>query len=148
MSKSDIQSWLSSASTERDESESASLSWQRDRVLEDWSPSMEYAQHRLLESKTSSRVRFLQEELLPLARHAELSLSQNLDIFKLLTLTYARYADSTSKDAVETVGMEIVKRDELRGTTDSDEQKLGVTEQILGWMSHEVTRYSKLSSSR
>ncbi len=44
--------------------------------------------------------------------------------------------------------MEIVKRDELRGTTDSDEQKLGVTEQILGWMSHEVARYSKLSSSR
>ncbi|KAK0468862.1 armadillo-type protein [Armillaria novae-zelandiae] len=147
MSKSDIQSWLSSASTERDESESASLSWQRDRVLEDWSPSMEYAQHRLLESKTSSRVRFLQEELLPLARHAELSLSQNLDIFKLLTLTYPRYADSTSKDAVETVGMEIVKRDELRGAADNDEQKLGVTEQILGWMSHEVARYSKLSSS-
>ncbi|KAK0212097.1 armadillo-type protein [Desarmillaria ectypa] len=147
MSKSDIQSWLSSASTERDESESASLSWQRDRVLEDWSPSMEYAQHRLLESKTSFRVRFLQEELLPLARHAELSLSQNLDIFKLLTLTYPRYADSTSKDAVETVGMEIVRRDELRGTTDSGEQKLGVTEQVLGWLSHEVARYSKLSSS-
>ncbi|PBK90411.1 ARM repeat-containing protein [Armillaria gallica] len=147
MSKSDIQSWLSSASTERDESESASLSWQRDRVLEDWPQSMEYAQHRLLESKTSSRVRFLQEELLPLARHAELSLSQNLDIFKLLTLTYARYADSTSKDAVETVGIEIVKRDELRGITDSNEEMLGVTEQILGWMSHEVARYSKLSSS-
>ncbi|PBK94174.1 hypothetical protein ARMGADRAFT_1101104 [Armillaria gallica] len=50
-------------------------------------------------------------------------------------------------DAVETVGMEIVKRHELRGTTDSDEQKLGVTEKILGWMSHEVARYSKLSSS-
>ncbi|KAK0434719.1 hypothetical protein EV421DRAFT_1909191 [Armillaria borealis] len=127
MNKSDIQPWLSSASTERDESESASLSWQR--------------------PGTGRLVAVDGEELLPLARHAELSLSQNLDIFKLLTLTYARYVDSTSKDAVETVGMEIVKRDELRGTTAGDEQKLGVTEQILGWMSHEVARYSKLSSS-
>ncbi|KAG7441044.1 ARM repeat-containing protein [Guyanagaster necrorhizus] len=147
MSKSDIQSWLSSASTERDESESTGLPWQRDMVLKDWSTSMEHAQHRLLESKTSFRVRFLQEELLPLVRHAELSLSQNLDIFKLLTLTYPRYADSISKDAVEMVGTEMIKRDELRGTMDSDEQRLGVTEQILGWLSHEVARYSKLSSS-
>ncbi|KAH6885450.1 translational activator GCN1, partial [Coprinopsis sp. MPI-PUGE-AT-0042] len=62
-----------------------------------------------------------------------LSLSQILDIFRLLTLTYPKYVDNLSRDAVEEVGMELVRRDELR-----EEGKMGVTEQILGWLSNEV----------
>lgn len=78
----------------------------------------------------------------------DLNLSQNLDLFKLLTFTYPRYTDPLSRDAVEAVGMEMVRRDELRGTPEGaeDEQKLGITEQILGWLSHEVARLSKASS--
>ncbi|KAH6909614.1 hypothetical protein BKA70DRAFT_1474643 [Coprinopsis sp. MPI-PUGE-AT-0042] len=63
----------------------------------------------------------------------ELSLSQILDIFRLLTLTYPKYVDNLSRDAVEEVGMELVRRDELR-----EEGRMGVTEQILGWLSNEV----------
>lgn len=77
----------------------------------------------------------------------DLSLSQTLDIFKLLTLTYSRYVDTPSREAVETVGRELVKRDELRGMPDGepDESPLGVTEQIIGWLVHEVGHISKLS---
>ena len=74
-----------------------------------------------------------------------MNLSQTLDIFKLLTGTYPRYVDTASREAVEAVGMELVKRDELRGTAEGDleENKLGVTEQILGWLANEVGRISK-----
>lgn len=75
----------------------------------------------------------------------DLNLSQTLDVFKLLTLNYPRYPDSMSRDAVEAVGMELIKRDELRGSQgdESSEVKLGVVEQILGWLSNEVARLSK-----
>jgi hypothetical protein len=74
-----------------------------------------------------------------------MNLSQTLDIFKLLTQTYPRYVDTASREAVEAVGMELVKRDELRGSSkgDTEESKLGVTEQILGWLANEVGRIAK-----
>lgn len=80
----------------------------------------------------------------------DLSLSQILDVFKLLTLTYPRYSDSGSQDAVEAVGIELVRRDELRGTDagTQDEVKLGVAEQILGWLSNEVGRLAKTGNSK
>jgi hypothetical protein len=79
-----------------------------------------------------------------------MTLSQILDIFKLLTQTYPRYADTASRDAAEVVSMELVRRDELRGTQDGppNESKLGVSEQILGWLANEVGRISKRGSSR
>ena len=130
---------------------------------------MEYAQNIILRDKTKTRVRFLQDELLSLAKHGgtcillllnwefittvwfpDLTLSQILDVFRLLTLTYPRYSDDTSRDAVEGVGMELVRRDELRGTAEAavHEQKLGVTEQILGWLSNEVSHFARHTSSR
>lgn len=62
-----------------------------------------------------------------------------------MTLTYPRYSDSGSRGAVEAVGMELVRRDELRGTEEGaqDEVRLGVAEQILGWLSNEVGRLTK-----
>jgi hypothetical protein len=74
---------------------------------------MEYAQNVLLRDKTKVRVQFLQDELSTLAKHggtcipvfsssyrefitatlAGLALSQILDVFKLLTMTYPRYFD-------------------------------------------------------
>ena len=72
-----------------------------------------------------------------------------MDIFKLLTETYPRYSDSGSRDAVEAVGMELVRRDELRGTEEGarDEVRLGVSEQILGWLSNEVGRLMQKGNS-
>ena len=80
---------------------------------------------------------------------ADLSLSQILDVFKLLTLTYPRYPDVASREAVEAVGMELVRRDELRGTDEGakDEVRMGVAEQILGWLSNEVGRLVKKGNS-
>ena len=80
----------------------------------------------------------------------DLNLSQVLDIFKLLTLTYPRYVDVTSRAAVEEVGVELVRRDELRGSPQGSlgEDKLGVTEQIVGWLANEVRRISKHKSPR
>lgn len=66
-------------------------------------------------------------------------------MFKLLTQTYSRYVDTASREAVEAVGIELVRRDELRGTPEGEphENKLGVTEQILGWLANEVGQIYK-----
>ena len=74
--------------------------------------------------------------------HVDLSLSQVMDVFRLLTLTNSRYTDSGSRDAVEAVGIELVRRDEARARTE-DEARLGVAEQIMGWLSNEVEKLSK-----
>ena len=67
----------------------------------------------------------------------------------MLTLVYPRYSDSGSQDAVEAIGIELVRRDELRGTDAGapDEFKLGVAEQILGWLSNQVGKLAKHGNS-
>ena len=77
----------------------------------------------------------------------DLDLSQTLDLFGLLTQTISRYSDSASQDAVEAIGMELVKRDEMRGIS-PDVRKLGVTELINGWLVNEVGRIYKPGLSR
>lgn len=70
MSKSDIQSWLSSAKKfDDDGSGSLDTRWKRDRVMEEWPNSMIAAQNILMEGKTTPRTSFLHDELLPLAKH-------------------------------------------------------------------------------
>ncbi|VDC02874.1 unnamed protein product [Peniophora sp. CBMAI 1063] len=101
---------------------------------DDWPRSLEHLTHALLSSSTASRVHFLRHDLLPLAQQADLSLSQTLDLFKALTLTYPRYADSASRTAVEDVGTALVKRDAARG------DRLGIAEQIAGWVGNEAKR--------
>ncbi|KAF9047662.1 armadillo-type protein [Panaeolus papilionaceus] len=142
MSKSEIQSWISSSQTRKDDSDDSEngYTWQRDRVIDDWPRSLDLAKTLLLTGKTGARVGFLRDELLSLAKHGDLTLSQVLDLFKVLTLTYPIYSDATSRDAVEAVGMELVRRDELRGTDEGakDETRMGVADQIIGWLSNEV----------
>ena len=71
MSTSEIQSWISSSTNEGQDDGDRQV-WQRDRVLHDWPRSLEYAQTFLLNEKTKSRIRFLQEEILSLAKHGGL----------------------------------------------------------------------------
>lgn len=75
----------------------------------------------------------------------DLNLSQVLDIFQLLTQVYPRYVDAGSREAAEAVGVELVRRDELRETPqgEPDERRLGVTENIVLWLAHEVDRMAK-----
>ncbi|KAF8131842.1 armadillo-type protein [Boletus edulis] len=72
-----------------------------------------------------------------------LSLSQVLDVFKLLTETYPRYIDTPSRDAVEHIGMRLVQKDE----SIRDASKLGVLDNVLGWLANEATRISKPTPS-
>ena len=67
MSASEIQSWISSSTNEGEENGDQRV-WQRDRVLNDWPRSLEYAQSFLLNGKTQSRILFLQDEILSLAK--------------------------------------------------------------------------------
>jgi hypothetical protein len=60
-----------------------------------------------------------------------------LDVFELLIVTYPRYVDSASREAVEAVGKELVQRDETR------EERRGVTEEILGRIANEVSRVAR-----
>ena len=73
----------------------------------------------------------------------DLTLRQIMDIFGLLILTYPRYVDAQSREAVENVGMELVRRDE-----EGEGVKVGVTGQILGWLSVEVGRLAKRGSPK
>ncbi|KAG1832884.1 armadillo-type protein [Suillus subalutaceus] len=125
-----------------DGEDTSGQSWTRDLVLEDWQKAMQIAQGRLLTSSTRIRLQFLQDELIWLATNGGLSLRQIMDVFKLLTQTYPRYVDGASRDAVEEVGMTLIEKDE---TADAD-QKLGVTEQVLGWLANEVSHIAKRGS--
>lgn len=70
MSKLEIQSWVSTASTgDSSNGNGDQQIWQRDRVLADWPRSLEYAQNVLLNGKTKARTEFLHDEILSLAQH-------------------------------------------------------------------------------
>ncbi|PFH47401.1 hypothetical protein AMATHDRAFT_152123 [Amanita thiersii Skay4041] len=151
MSKSQIESWISSTAGAGDDGEDggAGFSWSRDLATRDWAKALEYAKSVLLIGRTKARVQFLREEVLSLVKNGDLNLSKSLDVFKLLALTYPRYTDAGSREAVEVAGMEMIRRDELRGTPKGaqDEMKLGVAEQIIGWLSVEVGRVTKRGTS-
>lgn len=70
-----------------------------------------------------------------------------MDLLGILSLTYTRYVDAPSRDAVVAVLMAFVKRDERRGTPEgeADTEKLGVSEQILSWLNTEAKRICSLS---
>ncbi|KAH7883448.1 armadillo-type protein [Phlebopus sp. FC_14] len=124
-----------------DEDDQSGYVWKRDQVLADWYHSMQIAQTRLLTSSTKIRLDFLQDDLLWLANEP-LSLSQTMDIFKLLTQTYPRYVDTASREAVEALGMRLIEKDECADTS----ARLGVLEQVLGWLANEVSRMLKRGS--
>ena len=74
MGKAEVEAWIASTSSgsgEYDESLRPGLpEWHREAVLKDWAQALQVAQKRLLTSSTKSRVQFLKEELLFLAKHA------------------------------------------------------------------------------
>ena len=68
-----------------------------------------------------------------------LNLSQTLDVFMLLIQTYPRYVDTASRTAVEDLGMRLIEQDESLPADD----KLGVMEQVVGWLANEACKFSK-----
>ena len=73
MGKTEIESWVASASSALSDLDGAEKSaipeWRRDDVLSDWPRAVELAQKQLLTSSTKRRVQFLREELLFIAKH-------------------------------------------------------------------------------
>ncbi|EMD33031.1 hypothetical protein CERSUDRAFT_99046 [Gelatoporia subvermispora B] len=106
------------------------------------------AQQRLFTSSTKTRSQFLREELLGLAKHADLNLSQ--------TRVQAPHAgasslqvDAASREAVEAVGSELVRRVNLHELPEGEpsENRLRVLDQIVGWLAHEVRRIAQRPGS-
>ncbi|KAG9005891.1 translational activator of GCN4 [Tulasnella sp. JGI-2019a] len=147
MSKAEIASWLSSAQDfDDDEAKTGPTSVAQATPEENWDAFINVAKSVLLSSKTKPRVEFLHEKMQMLAMRGDLSLSQIMELLGILRLTYPRYVDSPSRDAVLAVLEAFVKRDERReGETDAE--KLGVIEQILGWLKSETQRICSPGSS-
>jgi hypothetical protein len=56
------------------EGSGSTLSWHKDEVVADWSEAIKTARKRLMVSSTRSRIDFLTDELLPLAKDPGVSL--------------------------------------------------------------------------
>lgn len=78
---------------------------------------------------------------------SDLTLEQTLDVFKLMTLTYARYVDSKSREAIACVGAKIVEKDESRASKDESGPKKGVADHVIGWIRSEAVRVTGKGAS-
>ena len=74
----------------------------------------------------------------------DFSLSQIIDIIKVLARTIPLYVDAASRSAVQAVLVELVKHDEAL----PQGKKLGVIDQFIGWIVREVGLVSKNGSAR
>lgn len=74
MGKTEIENWIASTANGSDEYDDPTRpglpEWHRETVLTDWTQALQVAQKRLLTSSTKSRIQFLKEEILFLAKHA------------------------------------------------------------------------------
>ncbi|KAG8220543.1 hypothetical protein J3R82DRAFT_3261 [Butyriboletus roseoflavus] len=114
-----------------DDRDHHTIPW-RVHVLDNWQIAIQIAQSKLLSNSTNTRLSFL-----------HLTLQQVLDVFKLITETYPRYIDTPSRDAVEQIGMRLVQKDE----SIRDAPKLGVLDNVLGWLAHQAAHVSKSRSA-
>jgi hypothetical protein len=68
----DIESWILSTTQVLDdmpEENEVDFVWRRERAIAEWTEALQYASMRLLTSRTSVRIPFLREELLPLVKN-------------------------------------------------------------------------------
>ncbi|KAI5120166.1 hypothetical protein M0805_008433 [Coniferiporia weirii] len=130
MSKPDIKSWIASTTgTDHLESEGdLNSGFNPEHALDDWQAFLQYAQKRLLSSKTNWRTSFLREQVLLLAKSSNLSSTQASNIFRILVLTYPRYIDQLSRGAVEDVIKELARRED------------GILDQVIAWARMEAGR--------
>ncbi|KZV69824.1 hypothetical protein PENSPDRAFT_753107 [Peniophora sp. CONT] len=90
--KQDITAWLSTYTptdpVEEMSEDGEGYGASSTRAPDDWARSLSHLTHALLSSSTTSRVHFLRHDLSPPAQTADPSLSQMLNLFRALTLTY------------------------------------------------------------
>lgn len=158
MSKTEIQSWIAtSGGPDEDDEVPTEFHWSS--LHEDWPEFVDYAVGQLLTSSTKTRIEFLEKRLSPLAArggtqhvHAhryvfrlfgliEFKPCEVADLFRLLTLTYPRYVDSASREAVERVLQAYVTRDVPQEGAELGKNKVALM--ILDWLANESGRIGK-----
>ena len=70
-----------------------------------------------------------------------------MDVFRLLTLTYPRYVDSASREAVENTLHVLITRD-VPGHKESELGNNEVLQEILDWLSAESLQVGKRGAAR
>ncbi|PVF97788.1 hypothetical protein CPB86DRAFT_706324 [Serendipita vermifera] len=145
MSKQEILNWTQRVEHDPEDEgfELPEFDWSK--LHDDWPSFMEFAQKQITNSSTKLRIAFISRRLSPMALRTDLNLSQTMDLFKLVIMTLPRYVDAPSREAVLQLAVDLVRRDELRGKPEGepDSNKMGVAEQIVGWLNVEANRVSK-----
>ncbi|KAG9085998.1 translational activator of GCN4, partial [Ceratobasidium sp. UAMH 11750] len=111
MSKSDIHSWIAAAQDDASDDEQAPIDVATINEEEDWAAFKVIAQRRLLGDGKRARIEFIKEQLGVVAARGDISQEQSLDILHLLILTYPRYSDSDSRNAVLDCLHSLLRRD-------------------------------------
>jgi hypothetical protein len=162
MSKAEIQSWIAaSEAVEADDEEMQSFQWTSFHDEAQWSYTLAYIRSQILTSSTRHRIEFLKERLIPLVSRGgreligdfklvililillELTTNQLVDIFNLLKLTYPRYIDAPSREAVEAILHALVLRGSQKSSQDS-----AMVRNIVKWLTLESTRVARQGSSK
>lgn len=148
MSNQEILLWSQRVHLDDDEGNQASA-FEWGSLFDNWDGFMTFAQREILSGSTKKRTGFINGRLIPLATRADLSMSQTMDLFKLVIITLPRYVDNLSRDAVLNLAKSLIRRDELRGKPEGEPEatKMGVTEQIIGWLKVEADRVSKMAGA-
>ncbi|KAJ7224326.1 armadillo-type protein [Mycena pura] len=100
-----------------------------DQLFAEWDQAMHFARDMLLNGRVSERVRFLQEQVLPLC-DLDLGARETADTLSLLTATFPRYTDAESRGAVERVGVALIRRDPA------------LAEQVVNWIDAQLVHAS------
>ncbi len=160
MSTQDIQNWISAARSFENEFDEHDMSVSTVPSRNVWEDFMELALVSLTSSSSKKRVSFLNQKILPLSQHRgmvfpfkattlnmtpsiELDIQRASDVFDLLIITYPRYIDAVSRDAVLAVLSSLVKRDAVLAS-DSSGSVTGVLDYIIRWLDSETMRLCSL----
>jgi hypothetical protein len=154
MGTADVEEWvLASTVVPGDSDNTGTEGWNKNRVLADWSEGVQIIRTNLSSSSTKNRAEFLQGLVIPLVKDEsessvpeahgdpkaealeDLTATQTLEIFGILTQVYTRHTDARSREAVEEVITQIVLRDQPQGGA--------ITGKILGWFASEAGRISR-----
>ena len=153
MSAQDIQNWISAASlSENDFDEPVPTVLSKSL----WDDFTELALVNLTSSSPKKRVSFLNEKILSVSQHGGMIFAFNTvilnmyslleldsqcasNVFDLLVITYPRYIDAASRNAVLAVLSSLVRRDAVLAG-DSSSSVTGLLDYIVRWLDSETMR--------
>ncbi|KAG8904625.1 translational activator of GCN4 [Tulasnella sp. 403] len=146
MSRAEIASWVSSAKDFDDDDSEQPAETNSNGMTDEanWDEFVRLVRRSVLASRTKVRVGVLSEKVLAIVVRGDVSSEQVLELFDVLTLTYARYVDGPSREAAIDVLEAMLKRDEYPGDGAARKE---VVNGILGWLNVEVLRVAASTSA-